>query len=270
MGAPVPIALCVDMSLRLAKGRVHVGVRRSPLHDEHDVLRLVDRVLESRGVTLRGLLGYEAQVAGLGDRNPYDSPLVRMGKAWVRRASMRDVTERRAAIVRAVRSRGVELAFVNGGGTGSMDLTSGESGVTEITAGSGFFKPLLFDGYASAFVGSLEPACWFALAVTRHPAPGVVTCFGGGYVASGAAGPDKLPRPVLPAGLELLSAEGAGEVQTPVTGRAAERLSLGDPVLFRHAKAGEPMERFSEVLLVEGDRVVERVPTYRGQGWCFG
>jgi hypothetical protein len=79
------------------------------------VLTLVDRVLESRGVTLRGLLGYEAQVAGLGDRNPYDSPLVRMGKAWVRRASMRDVTERRAAIVRAVRSREVELAFVNGG-----------------------------------------------------------------------------------------------------------------------------------------------------------
>jgi D-serine deaminase-like pyridoxal phosphate-dependent protein len=183
---------------------------------------------------------------------------------------MRDVTERRSAIVRAIRARGVELAFVNGGGTGSIDVTGKESGVTEISAGSGFLKPLLFDGYESPFVRSLEPACFFALEITRRPAPGIVTCFGGGYVASGAAGPDKLPRPVLPAGLELLAAEGAGEVQTPVAGRAADALELGAPVLFRHAKAGELMERFDRMLIVEGERVVERVPTYRGEGWCFG
>jgi D-serine deaminase-like pyridoxal phosphate-dependent protein len=68
----------------------------------------------------------------------------------------------------------------------------------------------------------------------------------------------------------LLAAEGAGEVQTPVRVPAGLHLELGAPVIFRHAKAGELAERFDHYLLVRGDRVVERVPTYRGQGGCFG
>jgi len=268
-GVSVRIALCVDMSLRLGGGHVHLGVRRSPLHDVRDVLALVDVATSVRGVELVGLLGYEAQVAGLGDASPFDNRVARAGKAWIRRASMRELGARRAAIVKAVRARGVDLAFVNGGGTGSVDLTDESSGVTEITAGSGFFKPLLFDGYESVFVKSLEPACFFALEVTRRPAPGVVTCFGGGYVASGSAGPDKLPRPFLPRGLDLLSAEGAGEVQTPVAGTASNEIALGAPIIFRHAKAGEIMERFDVVLLLESGRVVERVTTYRGDCFCF-
>jgi D-serine deaminase-like pyridoxal phosphate-dependent protein len=40
-------------------------------------------------------------------------------------------------------------------------------------------------------------------------------------------------------------------------------------VIFRHAKAGELMERFREVLLVQNARIKDRVPTYRGAGLCF-
>ena len=40
-------------------------------------------------------------------------------------------------------------------------------------------------------------------------------------------------------------------------------------MLFRHAKAGEVMERFREVLLLREGHIVERVPTYRGEGLCF-
>jgi D-serine deaminase-like pyridoxal phosphate-dependent protein len=58
-------------------------------------------------------------------------------------------------------------------------------------------------------------------------------------------------------------------VQTPLLGPAAERLGLGDRVWFRHAKAGELCERFEVLHLVEGDRVVETVPTYRGEGKTF-
>ena len=64
--------------------------------------------------------------------------------------------------------------------------------------------------------------------------------------------------------------EGAGEVQTPLdrTG-CPEPIEPGDPILFRHAKAGELCERFNELLLVGPDGIEDRVPTYRGQGWAF-
>jgi D-serine deaminase-like pyridoxal phosphate-dependent protein len=97
----------------------------------------------------------------------------------------------------------------------------------------------------------------------------VATVLGGGYPASGAAGRDRLPSPHLPAGLELDKLEGAGEVQTPVLGASAERLRIGDVVFFRHAKAGELCERFGTLHLVEADRLVDHVPTYRGEGQAF-
>jgi D-serine deaminase-like pyridoxal phosphate-dependent protein len=46
-------------------------------------------------------------------------------------------------------------------------------------------------------------------------------------------------------------------------------LDYGDPVVLRHAKAGELCRSFRELHLVRGDEVVETVPTYRGDGRCF-
>ena len=97
----------------------------------------------------------------------------------------------------------------------------------------------------------------------------VATVHGAGLVASGAAGRDRLPTPWLPEGLHLTSLEGAGEVQTPLTGPAAESLRIGDLVWFRHAKAGEPFEHTDSVHLLEGASFVETVPTYRGLGLAF-
>jgi D-serine deaminase-like pyridoxal phosphate-dependent protein len=219
-------------------------------------------------VRLVGLLCYEAQIAGMGDASPFD-PWMNPVKAAIRRVSVREVRSRRGEIVVALRRDGFELPLVNGGGTGSLLSTTEEGGVTEVTAGSGFYKPHLFDYYKDAHVNALEPACFFALEITRKPSPEMVTCLGGGYVASGEAGPDKVPVPWLPRGLTLQPHEMCGEVQTPLTVPPGVELGLGDPVIFRHAKAGELMERFEEVLLVSGDRVVERARTYRGDGQCF-
>ncbi|HEY0132876.1 MAG TPA: hypothetical protein VGB85_02315, partial [Nannocystis sp.] len=113
----------------------------------------------------------------------------------------------------------------------------------------------------------LRPAAGFALPVVRRPVPGIYTCFGGGWIASGAPGPDRLPRPYLPVGARLLPTEGAGEVQTPIAFPGS--LELGDPVLFRHAKAGELCEHVHELLLLGPDGARERVPTYRGDGFAF-
>jgi D-serine deaminase-like pyridoxal phosphate-dependent protein len=187
--------------------------------------------------------------------------------------SARELAVRRAAAVVAVEqaigessSSSSSLEFVNGGGTGSLEMTAAEGAVTEVTAGSGLYGPGLFDAYRAFTPRS---AALFALPVVRRPGPGVITALGGGYPASGPADRARLPRPHLPAGLRLDSQEGAGEVQTPLLGAAADTLALGDRVYLRHAKAGELCERFASLYLLEGERIIDEVPTYRGEGQCF-
>jgi D-serine deaminase-like pyridoxal phosphate-dependent protein len=54
-----------------------------------------------------------------------------------------------------------------------------------------------------------------------------------------------------------------------VLGPPAAAVALGDRVWFRHAKAGELCERFAALHLIAGDRVVDMVSTYRGEGRTF-
>jgi D-serine deaminase-like pyridoxal phosphate-dependent protein len=265
-GSTRPIRVCIeaDAGWRPLGGRVRIGVKRSPLHTPAQVAALARAIVVRPAFRLVGLMAYEAQIAGLGDRPP-GKPLLGLALRAVQRASARELAQRRAAIVAAVEAV-APLEYVNGGGTGSIELTAAEPAVTEIAAGSGLYGPTLFDAY-SRFAPL--PAALFALPVVRRPGRGVVTALGGGYLASGTGDRARLPRPLLPAGLRLDGREGAGEVQTPLLGAAADALRIGDRVWLRHAKAGELCERFDALHLIEGDRVVETVPTYRGEGRCF-
>ena len=253
------VALDIDASLRLGRGRLqaHLGVRRSPLREPEEVVALA-REAQRRGLSVVGLLFYDAQIAGL----PDSSPAVR----WVKRRSAADLPARRSAVVTAVRAV-ADLEFVNGGGTGSLHVTGRDPVVTELAAGSGLLGPTLFDGYR-AFTPAHAAA--YAIPVVRRPAPGFVTGFSGGYLASGPAGRSRAPRVLAPRGLRLVGTEGAGEVQTPVRGPAAEGMDLGDRIWLRHAKSGEVFERFDSVHLVRGSERVATVPTYRGAGKNFG
>lgn len=258
------MCLDVDASLHLLDGRVRVGVRRSPIHGAAGARRLAEVVVGRRGFVLDGVMAYEAQVAGVGD-DPVGQPWRRPAIRSIKRRSVAQVSERRAEVVAAIRDL-AELRFVNGGGTGSLETTSTDPVVTEVTAGSGFYGPALFDRYA-AF--QPEPAALFALPVVRRPGPGVVTVLGGGYLASGPADEGRLPVVFLPSGLRLTPTEGADEVQTPVVGAPADRLQVGDRVWWRHGKAGELCERFDRLHVVRGDAMVDTVPTYRGEGQAF-
>jgi D-serine deaminase-like pyridoxal phosphate-dependent protein len=261
----VRVCLELDTSLKLLGGRVRVGARRSPLHSPAQVAELARVVARTPGFRLVGIMAYEGHIAGVGDAvagHPVRSRAIRLMQA----AARRELAQRRAEVVRAVRAVAPDLEFVNGGGTGSVQHTAAEDAVTEIAAGSGLYVPRLFDNYTS-FHG--RPAALFALPVVRRPGVGVVTVLGGGYPASGAAGPDRLPVPHLPEGLRYDPQEGAGEVQTPLLGAPADDLLIGDKVWFRHAKAGELCERFDVLHLVEGAEVTATVPTYRGEGRTF-
>ncbi|MCL6733945.1 amino acid deaminase/aldolase [Streptomyces neyagawaensis] len=261
----VRVCLELDTSLKLLGGRVRIGARRSPLHSPEQVAEVARAVAERPGFKLVGIMAYEGHIAGVGDSvagRPLRSRAVRLMQATAKK----ELAARRAEVVRAVRRVAPDLEFVNGGGTGSVQHTAAEDAVTEIGAGSGLYVPRLFDNYTS-FSG--RPAALFAMPVVRRPGVGVVTVLGGGYPASGAAGPDRLPVPYLPEGLKYDPQEGPGEVQTPLLGAPADDLLLGDKVWFRHAKAGELCERFDVLHLVEGDEVTATVPTYRGEGHTF-
>jgi D-serine deaminase-like pyridoxal phosphate-dependent protein len=262
-GAPTRVCIEIDLSFWTAGGRVKIGTKRSPVRTPQQAVELARDIERRAGVELAGLMGYEGHIAGVGD-NPRERVRAEVIRR-MRKSSVSELRERRAAIVEAV-SRVTPLGFVNGGGTGSLELTAAEDAVTELAAGSGFYAPTLFDHYSSF---KLRPAAMFALPVVRRPAPGWVTLLGGGYLASGPADDYRLPSPYLPIGLELDSMEGAGEVQTPVHGAAATRLKVGDRVYMRHAKAGELCERFESLYLVSDGRIVDQVPTYRGEGRCF-
>ncbi len=261
----VRVCLDVDASLRAAGGRVHVGVRRSPIHSPEDAAELARAVVAREGFRLVGLMAYEAQIAGVQDA-PARRPVRGLAVRRMQAVSGRELAARRAAVVAAV-SEVAPLEFVNGGGTGSVERTAAEPAVTEVAAGSGLYSPTLFDGYR-AF--DARPAAFFALPVTRCPAPGTVTVAGGGWVASGPPGRDRLPVPTYPAGLSWLAAEGTGEVQTPLRGPGTARLRIGDRVWFRHAKAGELCEHVDVLHTLSGDGLTGAVRTYRGEGHAFG
>ena len=264
LGVQIPVAIDVDVSLRLGGG-VHLGVRRSPVRDVNDALAVAQACGAAKGVRLCGVMAYEAQVAGIADHS--DQRLLDPVKRLIKRSSVPLARKRRGEIVAALRTAGHEITLVNGGGTGSVQSTASDPSVTEVTAGSGFLCPHLFDGYDGL---ALRPAAFFVLSVARISDPDHVTCFGGGYIASGPPAADRAPTVHLPQGLAPIDLEGFGEVQTPLfTKNCRVELQLGDPVLCRHAKAGDLGERFNEYVLVRGGEVVERVATYRGLGGVF-
>jgi D-serine deaminase-like pyridoxal phosphate-dependent protein len=263
-GVRIPVVIELDVAYRPVPGVV-IGVRRSPLRTAEAAVGLARRVAGRPELELAGVMAYEAQIAGVTDAGPLhrlENPLRRA----LKRRSRPDVARTRSALVDALRAAGLPPALVNGGGTGSVDWAAAEPALTEITVGSGFVDGHLFDAYAGL---ALEPALYFALQIVRRPSADVVTCHGGGWIASGASGPDRLPRPALPAGCALLPLEGAGEVQTPVRLPRGLDLPLGAPIFFRPAKSGELAEHVAAYALVRGDRIEARAPTYRGLGEVF-
>jgi D-serine deaminase-like pyridoxal phosphate-dependent protein len=261
---PARVCLDVDLSWWVLGDRVKVGAARSPIRTPEQAAALAAEIERRPGIELAAVMGYEAQIAGVGDDPP--SKLRGAAIRFMQKRSGAEVAERRAAVVAAVEHVAQRRLIVNGGGTGSVERTGAEHVITEITAGSGLYAPGLFDHYTSF---RARPAAFYALPIVRRPGRRVATALGGGYLASGSGDAARLPKPALPPGLHLDKLEGAGEVQTPLRGAAADALRVGDPVFLRHAKAGELCERFNEVHLVEGDRVVDVVPTYRGEGHAF-
>src|SRR5919112_4106969 len=68
------VAVCIDVdtSLRVGLGpwAAYLGTRRSPLREAADVVRVARHAASTGGLRVRGLMCYDAQVAGLPDTDP--------------------------------------------------------------------------------------------------------------------------------------------------------------------------------------------------------
>lgn len=242
----------------------HLGVWRSPVHGVDEARALAGYIVDRAGFDLVGMMAYEAQIAGVGNR-PIGKPVDGAINRWMQKQSIAELHERRGAAVAAVRAL-APLEFVNGGGTGSLESTSSDASVTEIAAGSGIFGGHLFDNYGHF---APAPAAAFALPIVRKATADTATMLGGGWVASGPPDVDRLPQLAWPEGLSFVAREMAGEVQSPLTGEAAGRLRPGDRVWLRHTKSGELAEHVNEFALIDEDRVLGMMPSYRGEGKAF-
>ena len=267
--ASVTLSACleVDLSYRpLGTERVHLGLRRSPIRTPEGALELVQQAESLKGVRIDCLMGYEGHIAGVNDDVPGQS-LNNFVMRTLKNMSVKELTSRRVAVVRSLKEAGVELRLVNGGGSGSLVSTLADKSVTEVTVGSGFYASGLFHHFKEV---KYQPSAFFALQVVRVPKRGMITCLGGGYIASGAIEASKAPLPVMPVGMQYLPLEGAGEVQTPLRlATGTPEIMLGDPVFFQHAKAGELCERFNQLYLIHDGEIVDVVKTYRGEGMNF-
>ena len=254
----------IDLDCSISFPGVWFGVYRSPIRDLESLDRYVDTLQKCPNLRLQGLMGYEAQIAGVADQVP-GRKMLNSVIQLLKSRSYQQIADRRGAAIAHLAKRGYSHLKVNGGGTGSLESTAKEPWVTELAAGSGLFGPTLFDGYRGF---KPLPAVGFALEVCRLPGSGRATCLGGGYIASGAAGPEKQPTPYLPQGLFLEKQEMAGEVQTPLRGKTSG-LKHGDKIFFRHAKAGELCEHFLDLHVIQDGVKVQEWATYRGEGQCF-
>jgi D-serine deaminase-like pyridoxal phosphate-dependent protein len=262
--AKARLQVCVDLNQATPVAGLFFGVRRSAIETPSQALSLAREIIASPELRFFGFMGYDAQIAGVPDLAP-GRALENMVISQLKKISWRRLLSRRKAVIEEVRRAGITYELFNGGGTGSLNVSVNDPALTEVTAGSGFYAPTLFDHYRDL---ALKPAMFFALPVTRAGGKQWITCHGGGYPASGEAGESRLSKPYLPEGLALFRHEGGGEVQTPLSGRI-EEIKIGDAVFFRHAKAGEICERFNEIHLIRGNKITETVNTYRGDGVMF-
>ena len=259
--------ICIDVDMSSSFPGIYFGVYRSSIKNVADLKKLVQKIKQLENISVEGLMGYEAQIAGMGD-NVKGQKLMNIIISFLKKHSTKEIAKRRKECYNYLINEGYQLKIVNGGGTGSIESTIEEDYINEVTVGSGFYNSHLFDNYSNF---KHQPALFYAIECTRIPTNNKITASYGGYVASGSIGINKQAVPYLPEGLKLIKEEGTGEVQTPFdTMHCNETLRIGDPIFMRSSKAGEICERFNKIHILIDKKNFISVNTYRGIGKCYG
>jgi D-serine deaminase-like pyridoxal phosphate-dependent protein len=102
---------------------INVGLPRCGVAPGEEALALARRVADTKGVRLRGVMGYESHVVGIEDRGR-------------RETNAHQAMDRLLSTVGMIRDAGLPCDIVSAGGTGTYDITGRMDGITEIQAGS--------------------------------------------------------------------------------------------------------------------------------------
>jgi D-serine deaminase-like pyridoxal phosphate-dependent protein len=269
------VILDIDVSTPLLG--IHFGVHRSSIITAEQLMRMISEVVNHPHLNLCGLMSYEAQIAGIADRDPRENWVIAAFQRLLKKISKNRIYDYRARLHERLQN---ELPLddpnfiLNGGGSGSVASSSRSPLVNEVTMGSGILCPSLFENYDHL---NLEPAIFYSTPVVRKPQNRIRTVYSGGYVSSGSISGTKQPKILYPKGWNYTATEGGGEVQTPLlmSKNTKTDLQLGDQVFFSPAKSGEVMERFVELQYGDFDDQMkgsdlQSFLTYRGLGVCFG
>ncbi|MFW9877651.1 MAG: alanine racemase [Candidatus Thorarchaeota archaeon] len=237
---------------------INVGVLRSPLRKPEEIVKIAHEINKRKHLQYRGIMGYEAQNASIGDTSFF--------MRWIKKRSRNHVNHWRQNIIDALNKEGFESEVINGGGSGCFEETAAEPSITEIGIGSLLFKSHIFDEIYS--LNDFLPSLFFVLQVVRKPRKSIVTAFSGGYISSGAV--RAMPLPVKPENLKTIKNEEFGEVQTPFKFNSKKyTINMGDPIFCRFGKAGEPLEHFNHINIYSDGALIDNFLTYRGMGNRF-
>ncbi len=195
---------------RSSSARIHLGVRRSPVHSRD----AGDRARRGHLAPRRGFDLVGRHVLRRADR--------RSARHLPRRPAGQDALRRRAARPpRHGSSRPSASTPTSRSSTPAAPAASRSPAttrtITELTAGSGLFSPRCSTATTPSSRAPRRSSCSRSSA---SRADDIATLFAGGYIASGAAKKNRQPTPAWPRGLALIGTEGAGEVQTPRQGQA--------------------------------------------------
>lgn len=258
----LPISMDIDVSLDILG--IHFGVYRSSLTDLQKVESFIKNFKKYKHLRLAGAMAYDAQIAGVADAldGNFKNPILKL----LKKKSLPQIAKKIEDIGKLLIQNDIKLDFFNAGGTGSLEYVSQISTVSEVTFGSGLYHSTLFDFYTN-FKGKASTG--FVVEVCRNPQNQIFTALGGGYIASGSVGKEKQPTMIFPEGGKLTANEGCGEVQTPFVAPNDYNLTKTNFAIFRPSKAGEYLERFDKVYLLSKGEILDKVPTYRGEGKTF-
>ena len=106
---------------------INVGLNRCGVRSVPAAVRLAHIVAKSPGLDFMGLQGFEGHLLGVQDLEARRQAVIR---------AMVPMIEARSSI----EASGLPVQYVNGGGTGSYNITSQIDGITEVQAGTYIFQ----------------------------------------------------------------------------------------------------------------------------------
>ena len=158
--------------------------------------------------------------------------------------------------------------IVNGGGTGSLELTGAEDAVTEVDRRLRLLRPRPLRPLQPLHASPPRPAS--RCRSSASPRREVATALGGGYLASGSGDAARLPVPVAaagprarPRGGRRRGADAAARRRRRRASRSATASTCATPRRASSASASTPST------WSKASEIVDVVPTYRGEGQAF-